>query len=365
MRKRVAVVGGSGAWGRKYLRAYAARSDCRMVALVDRHPERRRLCADFYGIENVFDSLEALFEREIPDIVSIIVPVPVNPGLVLACAEAGVKAVSCEKPIAVQLSVADEVVRICTERGSMLSCGNAFWEMPNFLEIVDWIHAGNIGRVTGIEISRGVPHEIAGGACPDLVMVRHILDSEAVWVEGHALPHREDWTFPDDTLPEERDGPMHGRIGYANGVVCEIPPPREDVARLSVHGENGHVFFQGHQPALIQGKGHEARMAYLKSLAVREDWHYIPGAIERVVRSFETGQTPLSNGHDYRQALEIAIAMKLSDKQGHERVALPLSDRSARIFPEPYRYHGGDGMELDSHTDMRRIERELNRWSHG
>ena len=53
------------------------------------------------------------------------------------------------------------------------------------------------------------------------------------------------------------------------------------------------------------------------------------------------GPAPCS-GHDYRQVLEVAAAIKLSAREGHRRVALPLTDRSVTVMPMPYRWHGGD-----------------------
>ena len=55
-----------------------------------------------------------------------------------------------------------------------------------------------------------------------------------------------------------------------------------------------------------------------------------------------TGEEPLSSGEDYRRALETAIAFKLSAASGHQRVELPLEDRSHRLLPHPYRLFGGD-----------------------
>jgi hypothetical protein len=37
--------------------------------------------------------------------------------------------------------------------------------------------------------------------------------------------------------------------------------------------------------------------------------------VQRLVDAFHSGEEPLSSGHDYRQALEIAIALKLSAAQ--------------------------------------------------
>jgi hypothetical protein len=43
-----------------------------------------------------------------------------------------------------------------------------------------------------------------------------------------------------------------------------------------------------------------------------------------------------------RQSLEIAIALKLSADSGHQRISLPLEDRSLKLLPHPYRLLGGD-----------------------
>ena len=76
------------------------------------------------------------------------------------------------------------------------------------------------------------------------------------------------------------------------------------------------------------------------------------------------GQVQCS-GHDYRQALEAAIAIKQSAANGHERVFLPLADRSRKIFPHPYRMRGGDvagydsiGYESAPQVDRRRVARD-------
>ena len=178
---RVAVIGGAGTWGRKYLRAYANHPACEIVALVDRAEDRRQTFADRYNIGTVFDTLEDLLDREIPDIVSAILPTSHNPGVVIACAEAGVKVVSCEKPIAVELSQADEMVRICRERGTVFSCGSVYSGVPHLLETVDWIKAGNIGKLTAAAVPSGLPREVSGGGCVQLTLLQLLTGMEVEW----------------------------------------------------------------------------------------------------------------------------------------------------------------------------------------
>ena len=94
----MAVVGAAGTWGRHYTRAYAQHPGCELVALVDRARDRRQILAQRYGVGAVYDAVEELLVRDVPDIVSAILPVAQTHDAVIACAKAGVKVVSCEKP---------------------------------------------------------------------------------------------------------------------------------------------------------------------------------------------------------------------------------------------------------------------------
>ena len=342
---RVAVVGGAGIWGRYYLRAYAEHPDCEIVALVDRARERCRAFADRYGIETVYDSVEDLFAVEIPDIVSVSVPVGHNPDVVAACARAGVKAVSCEKPIAAQLSQADEMVRLCKESGTAFGCGTAYWEIPHLLATADWIKAGNIGRLTAAAIPGGLPNEVSGAGCVQLTMLRLLTGAEVEWVEGWILPRDENWMAPDGAGDEEIDSPAYGRLGLSGGILCEILEPQPDKpisCRIAVSGEEGQVWAGQPRPVLVKGKGALSTPVYPEFFDEPEPDFFITPAIERLMHAFDSGKDALCSGHDYRQALEIAIALKRSAAQDHRRVFLPLEDRSLRLFPHLYRLQGGD-----------------------
>ena len=172
---RVAVVGGAGTWGRHYLRTFAAHPDCEIIALVDRARERRQAFADRYGIATIFDEVEELLAREVPDIVSIILPVSANPGAVMACARAGVRVVSCEKPIALSLAEADQMVACCRQYGTALACGTAHWEVHALLDTAAWIAQGHIGRLSGAAIPGGLPNEVSGAGCVQLTTMRQLL----------------------------------------------------------------------------------------------------------------------------------------------------------------------------------------------
>jgi predicted dehydrogenase len=343
---RVAVVGGAGTWGSRYLRAYAEHADCEVIALVDSARDRRREFADHYGVANQLDSLEELLAGELPDIVSIVLPVAENPRAVIACAEAGVKVVSCEKPMAVALRSADEMVRVCRERGTVFCCGSVYSGVPYLRQTLDWIGEGHLGRITGAAIPGGLPHEVAGGGCVQLTILRLLTGLEVEWVEGWTLPPEPGWSASTDgsgsPVDSASDCPAYGRLGLSGGVICEIPRPEINTRCLAaVTGERGQVFIGSPRPIFIAGAG-AASSPVNPEFFDRPPGDGFTALIERLMRASITGRELFDSGRGYHQALEIAMALKLSAQRDHERLALPLPDRSQRIVPHPYRLRGGD-----------------------
>ncbi len=342
---RVAVVGGAGTWGRKYLKAYGNHPDCEIVALVDRARDRRQAFADRYGVKVVYDTVHGLLEKDVPDIVSAIVPVAHNAEVVIACAEAGVKVVSCEKPISAHLWEADEMVRVCREKGTSFGCGQAWWGVPYMPQVVEWVRAGNIGKLTRAYVPRGIPREVSGGGCVEFAMVRLLTGMEVEWVEGWTLPSEPPYLAPPGAPDTEADCPAYGRLGLSGGIVCEIPKPRPEeriATPASVEGENGAVWLSHPRPVLVQGKGATATPVFPEFFDSPPPESFFVPTIERLMRAFDTGKEALSSGHDYRQSLEIAIAIRQSDLQDHKRIELPLEDRNVSLYPHPYRLSGGD-----------------------
>ena len=340
---RVAIVGGAGSWGRHYTRAYVARPDCDVV-LVERAEERGRIFAAHYGIETVYGSVEELLAREVPDVVSAILPVAHTHDVVIACAEAGVKVVSCEKPIDCDLARADETVRICQERGTLFGCGTAMWMWPYIPQASAWIQAGGIGRITGVAIPPGLPMEASGGGCHSLVLMQLVAGLEVEWVEGWTLPPEPGYEAPEAKKKTEVDCPAYGRIGLTGGVVCELPSPRPDLrlaCHLGITGSDGQLWLMNEGPVCIHGTGSEATPCRPDFFADSTPDHWITPVVDRLVRGVDSGVLTCT-GHDYRQALEIAIALTLSAHNNHQRVDLPLADRTLKLYPSPYRLHGGD-----------------------
>ena len=338
-------MGGAGTWGRYYLHAFAAHPDCEVVALVDRARQRRQVFAARYGIEATYDTVDELLVREVPDIVSAILPTAYTYDAVIACAEAGVRVVSCEKPIAAELARADAMVSVCRARGTALGCGTGHWNAPYLQQTVEWIRAGNIGPLTAAAIPRGLAVEASGGGCAALTQMRFVTGMEVEWVEGWTLPPKPGYRAPEAVLDTQADCPAWGRLGLSGGIICQIgkpPDPPRNMCSSAVSGAEGQVWISSPQPILVQGKGAEATPVFPEFFAAPKPADFFVPVIEQLMRACASGGECECSGRDYLQALEIAVALVQSAQRNHERIKLPLEDRSLKLYPHPYRLYGGD-----------------------
>ncbi|MBT3344041.1 MAG: Gfo/Idh/MocA family oxidoreductase [Gemmatimonadetes bacterium] len=340
-RLRVAVAGGAGTWGCRYLRAYAEHPDCDVVAIVDTARDRRQAFADRYGVPTVYDSLDDLFRVDIPDVVSAILPTVSNPDAVIACAEAGVRVISCEKPIAVDLASADAMLAACTKHGAVLGCGSVYSDVPYLEEVLGWAREGHLGRIVSATIPGGLTREASGGGCVQLTLLRLFTGLEIEWVEGWVMPPEPGWSDHPDADDAETDCPVHGRIGLSGGVICEVSAPCAHADLVRVNGEHGQLSLTSPRPEILRGQGTLSSPVHPEFLDTppRDPFAAL---IQRLVTAFDTGSEMLGSGRGYQQALEVVAGMRVSARQNHERIHLPLPDRTLRVVPHPYRLRGGD-----------------------
>lgn len=368
-RYRVAIVGGAGMWGRHYLTAAVTNEQVDPI-LVDTS-DRRDEFAEHHGVTDVYGTLDELFAVEVPDVVCCVLPVQVAPGQVLACVEAGVKVVSCEKPIAVELAEADRIVAACREKGIAFGCATAHWEVPLLHETAAWLASGEFGQITSVAIPGGLPVEVSGAGCVQITQLRGLTGMEIEWVEGWELPSVGNYRAP-EASDIEADCPAYGRIGLSGGIICEVPEPMDDAhvrCRISVTTTVGRLFLQRPDPIILQGEGARATPIYPDFIEDVPGWRSMQPRLESLLNAVDRADGEVEcSGHDYRQALEAAIAFKLSAANGHERVHLPLVDRSHKIYPHPYRMRGGDvegydsiGYESAPQIDPQRVPRNVAR----
>ena len=353
--RRVAIIGAAGYWGSYYTKAYAAHPECDLYAIADTAKDRREVFAERYNIPFVFDSTRELLCESPPDICTISLPVSESCKAVLECAEAGVPVITCEKPIAASLEKADKMIDRCRELDASLSCGTALWEYPLIVDTAEWIAEGNIGGLERGYLPDGLSPQVSGNGCVMLVALGRIAGSEAAWVEG--------WTDPAEAAVTDEDCNAYGRIGFENGMICDVPSATQAAnARrrcIGVSGPLGRVWITRQSPIFLNGKGEDQYPIIppfwdkLRSEKTDTFARAVPSFVDlfdrRRAQQGGEGRGPRReyieadcSAHTYRQALEIAVGLKLSARDNHGRIELPLIDRSQILNPVPYRRFGGD-----------------------
>ena len=352
---RVAIIG-CGRMGQFFAEVYRRLPDTELAAIAEWNDERRPAVGKRFGVDALFKDVNAMLKEFVPDIAAVITPTKFMKEAVIKCAEAGVRGVSTDKPIAAHLSDADEMVDACRTNGVIFAGGNlqrAKWEVQ---QTAKRLQSGEFGRITGAAI-HGFGGEISGGGCQHLSVLRLLTDAEVDEVIA--------WGDPPEALRKKDDQGLNinGHMRLSSGIDCQVfglSPPDADGRRRSgvdVLTEEALVRWWWGVPQIFKGrdaKGARKEIdpkfpafpgAHVYSAPpLHESYAYLVSSIQSFIRAVnaEDASKLFISGHDLRQALEIAIACKQSALLGNVPVKLPLKDRSLTLFPQPYRWLGGD-----------------------
>ena len=352
---RVGIIG-PGHKGVEYAVAYRFHPQTEVVAAADPDAETLGLFCDRFGVPGYADYREML-ARERLDVAAAILPVAPNPDVVVACAQAGVRAVQCEKPMAATLADADRMVEACRANGVSLAVGDLDRNLPEYGTALARIEAGEIGEVSSITATGGSGTELSGGGCQVLSLVRLFAgDADVAWAIGWMANDAESdhdqggagyfrfVTGTEAILQRSADARgmgieaagSRGVIRVSDNVVRMWRRPDEDPGAPAAEPDS----WQRLQP--VDGVFPTGSIRN-SDKGSRDGW-VIPAnrqaaTVQELVTALDAGDAPLSDGINGRAVLEMAIAIRESHRQGHAPVRLPLADRSLRLLPKRSRLH--------------------------
>ena len=352
---RVAIIG-CGRMGQYFAEVYRHFPDTELTAIAEWNDERRSVVGKRFGVKALYKDVNAMLKEVVPDIAAVITPTKYMKEAVIKCAEAGVKGVSTDKPIAARLSDADEMVDACRKNGVIFAGGNlqrAKWEVQ---QVARRLHSGEYGKISGAAI-HGFGGEISGGCCQHLSVMRLLTGAEVEEVLA--------WGNPSEALQKKEDAGLNinARFRLTSGIDCQVfglyNPYGDAVNRSGVDvwtTDDTLISWQWGVPKIFCGvdtKGARKEIdpnyppfpwpdAIIPPLRETDD--YLISSIRSFVKAVETQDESqlFISGDDLRQALEISIACKQSAVLGNRPVQLPLTDRSLALLPRPYRWLGGD-----------------------
>lgn len=310
--------------------AYMEVPEVEVVAGADPLPEKRAAYTERWGVRAVYEDYRDMLANEALDIVSVCTRTFERCEAVLACAEAGVKAIYAEKPIAVSLAEADRMVETCEAKGIPLAIGCSRrwdpWHM-RARELVDMGLLGDRLNVSGM-LHCGLSHN--GSHLIDIVRY-HAGNAAVEWVYGEMSS--------DEAAAGDDDLSGNGYLHFANGVtgwVRGLPCGRLGGVEVDILCAEGRIrgLGNGIEWELWRQQGDDRYSGLARMPFPRPQRLLAPNvnATRDIIACIEQGGDPHCSGKDGRAALEIAIAMRQSHRE-RARIDLPLADRSLKIVP--------------------------------
>ena len=318
--------------------AYYCVQDTELVAGCDLNPVRvadfNREWSEFSPDIRVYPDHHAMLAAEVLDIVSVVTGDDAHAQIVVDAAEAGVKGILCEKPIATTLADADRMIAATERAGIPLLVNHTRRWMSPWLQVAGLIRDGTIGQVQRIVASQGGPRAML------FRTGTHICDS-IVWFAGaqplavYALPEPGLETYGpryagDGGRDPGTDPALSVVIEFDNGArafwnLCKTMP---QVFDIDIYGEKGCIrgrTFPGDEISITVDVGNQ-RLLTEPLPRVQHTHGWFAGCVAELVRLIRDGGTPSSAGPEARVSLEVMLAALQSQARGGQRVTLPVDD---------------------------------------
>jgi predicted dehydrogenase len=313
---------GSTGFGMSHAHAqgYKASPDVQIVALSDINLDNAKAFQERHGGEQIYTDYHEMLANEQLDIVSICTWPALHAPMVVAAAEAGVKAIHCEKPMAPTFGEARQMVEVCEANGVQLTFNHQRRFGRPWRTAKELLKSGAIGELRRIEAT-----------CPDLfdwgthwfdMMFFYNDQAPAEWVMGQV-----ELRGAHPVFGVMLEGQGLAQVQFANGVIGLLETRYggtwNAVNRLM--GTDGMIELTLSQQSSLRvwGKG-------------QSEWQDIPGLFEGgdmgepivlgvldLIDALKTGREPELAGRRALQATELIFASYESSRR-RGRVDLPL-----------------------------------------
>lgn len=303
--------------------------NARLVAVSDVVEDSAKKLAAEFGVPNVFaDYLRLVENREVQAIV-IATPTLLKPQIVKFACEAG-KHIFCEKPIAMTLHDADQVLRSTQKSPAKFQVGYQRRFDPLHVRVKETLDSGEVGSIVLVRSNTRDPTPNAaqwpdlkssGGIFVDMCshdydVVRWLCGSEVSRVEADGSPRSQ---------PDQHT--VVTNLSMTNGVVAQV-----DASRMSTYGYDVRVEVLGTEGAIFTKPDTASGLRVLKGrqeAVTSYTWYAdrfkeayaleMASFIDSIVTDVETKVT----AQDGRAAVEVAAAARKSMQEG-KAVNLPL-----------------------------------------
>ena len=246
--------------------------------------------------------------------------------MTIACAEAGVRAIYCEKPIATRLPDAERMVETCDAAGALLVINHVRRFNPLLRRLRELIVAGGLGDLTSASLQWGAGR--LGNVGTHMIDTLRMLTGREVEAVSGAL----DLTGrPDCRGPEFRDPGGWGMIRLHGGPIATVDAADLGTvpARIAINGTGGRAATNRDEVAVEHADGR-------REVWAGEDGE--PSAMDHAVFEIVDWMDGKASfpypGIESVRTLEAIVAFHASHRRDAAWAELPLtgSDREIEVL---------------------------------
>lgn len=325
--KYTAAIVGCGAIGHAHMDGYNLVDEVEVIAVADPVDAAREQYVQDYGQLQGYDTVEQLLAEARPDIVSVCTWHGLHPQPTIAAAEAGVRAVICEKPMAIGMGAADSMVDACAANGTKLVISHQRRFTPGWERGRELMREGVVGDP--VLVTNKVAEGLTNWGTHSIDGSRFVLgDPQPQWVMG-AVERRTN-RYERNTAIEDA---CLGLLQFEGGVQLLI---QSDLMREGATA--GSFQIQGTEGMLHVS---EARVRLLNVQS--QGWQDVPLSAEReqisgiggntnaaqvreLIAWIEGGPEHRGAGHQARVTVEIMMALYESARR-NSVIHFPLAEK--------------------------------------
>jgi predicted dehydrogenase len=348
----VGVIGhtGQGNYGHGEDAVWLKIPETRIVAVADADAKGLAIEAKKLGGVKAYPDYKVMLAEAKPDIAAICARhIHEHRDMIVAAIEAGVKGIYIEKPFVRTLAEADEIVKLCAEKGVRLAIAHRNRYHPVLASVQKLVAAGEIGELKEVRV-RGKQDQRGGGL--DLwVLGGHgfnlatIFTGPAISCEATILVEGRPATKADIQPGDEGVGPIvgdevHARYETKSGILLYFDSKKGSWTKgtpfgARLIGTKGIISLQvDEEPlAILERDGVKTPLSTagigkpepIKDIKLVNGGHH--GAVRDLVAAIAEKREPLCGPEAGRETVELTLSVFASFAAGGKKVMLPLADR--------------------------------------
>lgn len=299
-----------------------------LVGLCDAAEATRGAAAEALGLDAsvFFADAHSMLARTKPEVVVIATTAPAHEPLVISAAQAGVRHILCEKPLATSLRACDAMIEACARSGAKLAVNHQMRFMEQYTRPKELVNTPAFGGLSGVQVTAG-NFGIAMNGTHYFEMFRYLTDEAPALVAAWFSPER----VPNPRGPQFEDAAGCIRLETASGKRFYMDCSADQGHGMFVvySGRNGRIAIDeltGDMTLVQREAEHRALPTTRYGMPFETERLTVAPAdavapTKAVLEALLAGKD-YPTGEDGRLAMEILVASHISAREGGRVVNL-------------------------------------------